>query len=277
MQDMITLFDSHTHLMDEQYHGNWVEILENAKKAGVLYITNIGYNEETSRLAVKIAEESVSQVPGMNVFATVGLHPENIEEIEDLEKGLQFIDDLAKNEKVVAIGEIGLDYHYDAASLNHDFGYRIVREKQKKIFIKQIEMANDLQLPVVIHSRDADMDMLEILKTHKIKRGFVMHCFSSSVEVMKECLKLGAFISLAGPVTFKNARSLLDVARLVPEDRLLIETDAPYLAPEPFRGKQNESSYVVHTAQKIADLRECSLEALSKITTENAKRFYGLC
>ena len=129
-------------------------------------------------------------------------------------------------------------------------------------------------LPVTIHSRDADGDMLAILKEYPIANGFVMHCFSSSLEVMKECLKLGAYISLAGPVTFQNAQNLLTVAKEVPEDRLLIETDAPYLAPEPFRGKRNEPAYVVHTAQKIADLRECSLETLAEITMQNAKRFY---
>lgn len=252
---MLIFFDSHTHLMDEQFDGIRDEIVENAKKNQVMYMTTIGYNEATSREAVKDAEKYEG------VYATVGLHPENIDEYENFD----FIYELVKNPKVVAVGEIGLDYHWGGD-----------KERQKELFIKQIEIANGLGKPVVIHSRDADMDMLEILKSHKIENGFVMHCFSSSVEILKEVLKLGAYVSIAGPVTFKNARSLVEVAKLVPEDKLLIETDAPYLTPEPFRGKRNEAAHVVHTAQKIADLREISLEKLAEMTTENAKRFYKI-
>ena len=288
---MLTFFAAHTHLMDEKYNGNWAEIVENAASAGVKYMTNIGYNLETSTKAVEIAKaaESVNGVEG--VFATVGLHPENIEDLSEKslsgvglsEDDFQFIYDLAKSPKVVAIGEIGLDYHYgygvpdlENPSANSEKIMASMKEKQKEVFIRQIDIANELKLPVVIHSRDADMDMLAVLKQHKIENGFVMHCFSSSVEVLKEVLKLGAYVSLAGPVTFKNARSLTEVAKLVPEDKLLIETDAPYLSPEPYRGKRNESAYVVHTAQKIADLRECSLEKLAQFTTDNAKRFYKI-
>ena len=249
-------FDSHTHLLDEQFDGIRDEIVDNAKKNNVLYMTDIGYNKETSRQAV----ENAKIYDG--VYATVGIHPENIDDLDD---DFKFIYELVKEPKVVAIGEIGLDYHYGGDA-----------EKQREIFVKQIQIANELGKPVVIHSRDADMDMLKILKENKIENGFVMHCFSSSTEVLKEVLKLGAYVSLAGPVTFKNARSLIDVAKLVPEDKLLIETDAPYLAPEPFRGKRNEAAYVVHTAQKIADLRKCSLEKISEITTRNAKNFYGI-
>lgn len=241
--------------MDEQFDGIRDEIVENAKKNQVMYMTTIGYNEATSREAVKDAGKYEG------VYATVGLHPENVEEYNNFD----YIYELAKNPKVVAIGEIGLDYHWGGD-----------KERQKELFIKQIEIANELGKPVVIHSRDADMDMLEILKNHKIENGFVMHCFSSSTEILKEVLKLGAYVSIAGPVTFKNARSLIEVAKLIPEDKLLIETDAPYLTPEPFRGKRNETAYVVHTAQKIADLREISIEKLAEITTENAKRFYRI-
>ena len=252
---MLIFFDSHTHLMDEQFDGIRDEIVENAKKNKVMYMTTIGYNESTSREAVKDANNYEG------VYATVGLHPENVDEYENFD----YIYELAKNSKVVAIGEIGLDYHWGGD-----------KERQKELFIKQIEIANELGKPVVIHSRDADMDMLEILKNHKIENGFVMHCFSGSTEILKEVLKLGAYVSIAGPVTFKNARSLVEVAKLVPDDKLLIETDAPYLTPEPFRGKRNESAYVVRTAQKIADLREISLEKLAEITTENAKKFYRI-
>lgn len=251
-------FDSHTHLTDEQYNGMQDEIVENAKKNNVMYMTDIGYNEETSRGAYENSKKYE------NVYATCGVHPENISEINS-DKDFEFIYELAKEPKVVAIGEIGLDYHYDGD-----------REKQKNIFIKQIKIANTLHKPVVIHSRYADMDMLEILKNNKIENGFVMHCFSSSVEVLKEMLKLDAYISIAGTVTFKNARSLIEVAKLIPEEKLLVETDAPYLAPEPHRGTRNESAYVVNTAQKIADLRECALDIIAKATTENAFRFYKI-
>ncbi len=267
-------FDSHTHLMDEQYNGERNIIVDNARKNDVLYLTNVGYNKETSIEAITDAYKYEG------VYATIGLHPENILELND---DFKFIYDLANDDKkrekedrkIVAIGEIGLDYHY-LSEYETDKEKEEIKEKQKDIFIRQIQIANELGYPVVIHSRDADMDMLEILKNNKIEKNFVMHCFSSSVEVLKEILKLGGYVSIAGPVTFKNARGLIDVAKLIPEDRILIETDAPYLAPEPHRGTRNESAYVVCTAQKIADLRECSLEKFAKITTDNAKRFYGL-
>lgn len=251
------LFDSHAHLMDEKFENEFLNIVQQAKQNDVKYITNIGYNELTSKQAIQQAERSE------NVFATIGIHPEhcNCDSIDTT-----FIEELVHNEKVVAIGEIGLDYHYEGTN----------RENQKKHFKEQIQLANHFQLPVVIHSRDADMDMLEILKQTSIEKGFVMHCFSSSVEIAKEILKLGGYISFSGTVTFKNARNLIEVAKLVPLDRILVETDAPYLAPEPKRGTRNEPAFVKYTAQKIADIKEMSLEKLATITLENTKRFYRL-
>lgn len=250
------LIDSHAHLMDEQYNGEVENIIQNAINNGVSTIINIGYRKETSEQAIELANKYDF------IYAVVGMHPDECNNPVDV----SFIKDFAENKKVVAIGEIGLDYHYD--------GYN--KEMQKKYFIEQINLANELNLPVVIHSRDADMDMLEILKTNKIKNNFVMHCFSSSVEILKEVLKLGAYVSIAGPVTFKNARSLTEVAKLVPEDKLLIETDCPYLCPEPNRGKRNEPAMVKYTAEKIAELRSISLEELAKTTSENARKFYGI-
>lgn len=251
------LFDSHTHLMDKKFENDVESVLKNAKENNVKYMTNIGYDEITSREAVEVAEKNE------DVFATVGIHPEHCNE-DAID--CKFIYQLIESPKVVAIGEIGLDYHYDGTN----------RENQKKHFIKQIEIANELELPVVIHSRDADMDMLEILKNHIIKKGFVMHCFSSSVEVAKEILKLGGYISFSGTVTFKNARNVIDVAQITPLDKILIETDAPYLAPEPNRGRRNEPAYVKFTAQKIADLKEMPLEKFAEIVLENTKRFYRI-
>lgn len=251
------LFDSHAHLMDEKFGNEVTEIIRLAEENNVKYITNIGYNEETSNQAVREAEQNE------NVFATIGIHPEhcNCEKIDTA-----FIEKLVQSKKMVAIGEIGLDYHYEGTN----------RENQKKHFIEQIQLANAFRLPVVIHSRDADMDMLEILKQVKIEKGFVMHCFSSSVEVAKEILKLGGYISFSGTVTFKNARNLAEVVKLVPLEKILVETDAPYLAPEPKRGTRNEPSFVKFTAQKIADIKEMSLEKIAEITVENTKRFYGI-
>lgn len=251
------LFDSHTHLMDEQFSGEVEEIIQRARENNVVYMTNIGYDEETSRQAVEVAEAHEG------IFATVGIHPDhcNGETIS-----LACIEELARSKKVVAIGEIGLDYHYEGTH----------RENQKKHMKEQIALANRLHLPVVIHSRDADMDMLQLLKGTKIEEGFVMHCFSSSVEVAREILKLGGYLSLSGTVTFKNARNLVEVAKMVPLDRILVETDAPYLAPEPNRGRRNEPAFVAWTAQKVADCKEMRLEALASILIENTKRFYRI-
>ena len=250
------LIDSNAHLMDEQYNGEVEKIIQNALDNDVNTIINIGYSKETSKQAIELANKYDF------IYAVVGMHPDEC----NREVDITFVKELAQNKKVVAIGEIGLDYHYEGHN----------KELQKKYFIEQINLANELGMPVVIHSRDADMDMLEILKTNKIKNNFVMHCFSSSVEILKEVLKLGAYVSIAGPVTFKNARSLIDVAKLVPEDKLMIETDCPYLCPEPNRGKRNEPAMVKYTAEKIAELREITLEELATITSENTKRFYGI-
>ncbi len=250
------LFDAHAHLNDEAFNEDREEVIEKCFENGVKYITEIGYSKETSYKAVELATKY------KNIYASVGMHPDECNQ----ECDLSFIKEFAKNEKVVAIGEIGLDYHYDTTN----------KEMQKKYFIEQIKLANELKLPVSIHSRDADMDMLDILKKHKIEKSFVMHCFSSSVEVAKEILKLGGYISFAGPVTFKNARGLIDVAKFVPDDKILVETDCPYLTPEPYRGTRNDSSFVVYTAQKVADLREMSFESFAQMTVANTKRFYQI-
>ena len=250
------LFDSHAHLNDEAFNEDREAVIQKCFDSDVKYIAEIGYNKKTSMEAVELANKYE------NIYAVIGIHPDDLKNENDL----SFIKELATNNKVVAIGEIGLDYHYGNDN----------KEYQKEYFIKQIEIANELKLPVAIHSRDADMDMLEILKAHKIDQGFIMHCFSSSVEIAKEILKLNSYISLSGTVTFKNANNLVEVAKLVPADRLLIETDCPYLAPEPHRGTRNDSSYVKHTAQKIAEIRGVSLEEIAEQTFENAKRIYKI-
>lgn len=251
------LIDSHAHLMDEMYENDLEAVIRRCEENNIECVVNIGYSEKTSYEAIKMSEKYDW------MYATIGLHPDECNQ-ENVD--MEFIYQFAKNQKVVAIGEIGLDYHYESTN----------RENQKRHFIKQIEIANELNLPVVIHSRDADMDMLKILKENKIKNNFVMHCFSSSAEIAKEIIKLGGYISFSGTVTFKNARNLVEIATNVPEDKFLIETDCPYLTPEPNRGKRNEPLYVWQTAEKIAKLRNITMERISEITIQNTKRFYML-
>ncbi len=250
------LIDSHAHLMDEMYDEDIEEVIKRCVENNICNVINIGYSKETSYKAVELAKQYEF------MYAVIGLHPDECNNEADL----SFIKELSQYKKVVAIGEIGLDYHYETTN----------KENQKKYFVEQINIANELNMPVVIHSRDADMDMLKILKENKIKNKFVMHCFSSSMEIAKEIIKLNGYISLAGTVTFKNAKNLVEVAKFVPEDKLLIETDSPYLTPEPNRGKRNEPKNIIDTAKKIAEIREISIEKLSELTIRNTKTLFNL-
>ena len=252
----VQYFDSHAHYDDERFNKDLDKVLKGAFEKGVTKILDVGYNEETSKHAISLANKYEY------IYASVGNHPE----YSNKEIDLSFVYELAKEDKVKAIGEIGLDYHWE-----HD------KEYQKKNFVKQIEIANALNLPILIHNRDADMDILHILK-HEIrpKAECIFHCFSSSLEVAKEVIKQGFNISLSGTVTFKNARNLHEVAKYVPLDKLLIETDCPYLSPEPFRGKRNDSSKVICVNNEIAKLRGCSNEEIAHATYENACRIYNI-
>lgn len=251
------IIDSHAHLMDEMYKEDIDEVLKRCIESDLEYVINIGYSKETSQEAIEFANKYDW------IYAVVGMHPD---ECNTENADISFIKDYAKNKKVVAIGEIGLDYHYPETN----------KETQKEFFIRQIQLANELSLPVVIHNRDADMDMLEILKENKINKNFVMHCFSSSLEVAKEIIKMDGYISLSGTVTFKNAKKLIEVAKIIPEDRLLIETDCPYLTPEPNRGKRNEPKNVWDTLRKISEIRNINVEELAYITNRNTKKFYNI-
>ena len=252
----IQYFDSHAHYDDERFKQDLNDVLINAYNEGVNKIMDVGYNKETSEHAINIANKYEF------IYASVGNHPE----YSNNDINLDFLYQLAKDTKVKAIGEIGLDYYWE-----HEKQY------QQKNFMKQIEIANSLNLPVIIHNREADMDILQILK-HEIrpKEECIFHCFSSSLEVAKEVLRNGFNISLSGTVTFKNARNLHEVAKYVPLDKLLIETDCPYLAPEPFRGKRNDSSKVMYVSQKIAQLRNIQNEEVARKTYENACRIYKI-
>lgn len=251
------LFDTHTHLDDKQFDHDREEVIERIKAAGVVYAVNVGSGIEESRNSIALAEKHDF------IYAAVGVHPGNADEMT--EDDFETIKALAAHEKAVAIGEIGLDYHYEGFD----------KENQKYWFSRQLSLAKELGLPYIIHDRDAHADTLEILREVGYGRG-VMHCYSGSVEMAKVLLDMGLYISIAGQVTFKNAAKLKEVAEFVPTDRLLIETDSPYLTPEPFRGKRNNSANVAYTCAKIAELKGMSAAELAKITLENGKKFYGI-
>ncbi|MDO5027913.1 MAG: TatD family hydrolase [Bacillota bacterium] len=256
------MIDAHGHLEDQAFDQDRHEILANLKADGVDYFFNCGSNLEASQMAVDFSEKYD------NVYAIVGIHPLDADEFS--QEALEKIQAMTKKEKVVAIGEIGLDNHYDDSPSPED---------QEKAFRAQLDLAVDLDLPVVIHTREADQKTFDILKAYKEKyQNFsaLLHCYSGSVELMREYMKLGFYISLGGVTTFKNAKKPKEVAVDVPLDRLLLETDCPYLTPEPFRGKRNQPKYVAYTAEKIADLRGMDLEDLVKATDANTLRFYRL-
>lgn len=251
------LFDTHTHLDDEKFDKDRDELIASLKEQSVSLLVNIGADMKSSQQSVDLAEKYDF------IYASVGVHPCDTKDLTDGD--LKMLEKLAQHEKVVAIGEIGLDYYWDEPE----------REIQKEWFIKQLLLAKKLNMPYIVHDRDAHADTLEIIKKSGYTNG-VMHCFSGSVEMAQEVIKMGMYISLSGTVTFKNAKKAQEVAQSVPLDKLLIETDSPYLTPEPFRGKRNNSAYVRYTAEKIADIRGLSFEKLAHITMENGKRFYNI-
>lgn len=253
-------FDSHAHLDDEKFDLDREEVIEEIRKSGVTKLISAGYSLEGSRRAIELANKYDF------IYATSGISPNDIPQTEtELWKTLKQIKDFAKqNRKVVAIGEIGLDYYWNEDN----------KELQKKAFIKQIELANELDLPIVIHTREAVMDTLEILKQNNVIKKGVFHCCPLNRELVKEALKLGFYISFAGPITFKNSKNANEIIEMVPNDRMLIETDSPYLSPEPFRGKRNDSSKVRYMAQKIADVKKIELEKVAEITYDNAERLF---
>lgn len=253
------LFDTHVHLNVWQFKEDREETIQRAFAAGVEYMVVVGFDHETIPLAIEIAEQNE------NIYAAVGWHP--VDAIDMTEKELNWIEELSKHPKVVALGEMGLDYHWDKSP----------KAVQKDVFRKQIRLAKKLDMPIIIHNREATEDIIKILQEEDAQTvGGIMHCYNDSVQYVQTCLDMNFYISLGGPVTFKNAPLPKEVAKEVPLDRLLIETDAPYLAPHPNRGKRNEPAYVKLVAEKIAELRETSLEELAKQTTENAFRVFSI-
>lgn len=252
------LIDTHAHLNNPKLAPDIEDVLDRARQAKVKQIINVGADVQSSNQAVAQA------LKFSQVYATVGIHPHDAHGAT--EDDFRELERLATHEKVVAWGEIGLDYYY-----NHS-----PRETQQHVFSKQMEIAHKLALPVIIHNRDAHADIVAELQRWQGKVRGVLHCFSGSLETAQICLKLGYYISIAGPVTFKNARKLQRVVGGVPLDRLLIETDCPYLTPEPHRGKRNEPAYVRHVAIKVAEILGVSVQEVATQTTRNAHNLFKI-
>lgn len=257
------LYDTHAHLDDKKLYPEISQVLERAVDAGVGLINTIGCDWKSSLMAVHIAEKY--STPKLPIYAAVGFHPSDSAGLDDTV--LEKLYELSQTEKCVAWGEIGLDYYWQEPD----------RDWQKQAFIRQIDCARQAGLPIIIHDRDAHNDVVDILKRHGGgANGGVLHCCSCSWEIAKECLKLGFYISFAGPLTFKNARVALEVAAKAPLDRLLVETDCPYLAPEPHRGKRNEPSKVAFTCAKLAEIRGLEAEEMARVCTENGKTLFRI-
>lgn len=253
------LFDTHVHVNAEQFNEDLEEVIERAQEAGVENMIVVGFDRPTITRAMELVELYEF------MFAAVGWHP--VDAIDMTEEDLLWIEELCAHPKVVAIGEMGLDYHWDKSP----------KDIQQEVFRKQIRLAKKVGLPIIIHNREATADIVSILKQEEASEvGGIMHCFSGSAETAMECIDLNFYISLGGPVTFKNAKKPKEVAAAVPLDRLLIETDCPYLAPHPYRGKRNEPSYVKLVAEQIAEIKQLTVEEVSQATTNNAKKLFGI-
>ncbi len=252
------LVDSHAHLCDEAFDTDRDEVIARATQAGLAAIVDVGFDLESSKRAAALAGQRGE------VYAAVGVHPHDASNVP--EDYLDQLAGLAKNPRVVALGEMGLDFHYNLSP----------RDRQREVFGEQLELARELGLPVIIHDREAHGEILEILRSRRRGqyRG-VLHCFSGSLEMARECLEMGFFLSLAGPVTFKNAHRLLQIAEELPLERLLVETDCPYLTPEPYRGKRNEPASVALVAAKIAEIKGLPVDEVARITADNAAALFG--
>lgn len=254
--NLYPIFDSHAHYDDHAFDSDLSKTVASIKENGVTGIINCGVNYESSKQCVELAKK-------YDIFyAAVGVHPEDLYENQSFDP--QKLQDLIANKKTVAIGEIGLDYHWDTHSA----------EVQKRWFYDQLKFAKEVNLPVIVHDREAHGDTLDILKSAKPKG--VLHCFSGSVEMAREILKLGMYIGIGGVVTFKNARKTVEVVKELPLDRLLLETDAPYLSPEPFRGKRNTSDLIYFTALKIAEIKGISEKDVLEASFENIKKLFSI-
>ncbi|MCA1012965.1 TatD family hydrolase [Halobacillus halophilus] len=253
------LFDTHVHLNADQFEEDLEATIQRANDAGVEYMTVVGFDHKTIPKAIEIAESHEK------IYAAVGWHPVDAVDLSD--KELEWIEELSSHPKVVAIGEMGLDYHWDKSP----------EDVQKEVFRKQIRLAKKVKMPIIIHNREATDDIVEILKEEDASEvGGIMHCYSGPVETARECIDMNFMISLGGPVTFKNAKLPKEVAKAIDLKHMLVETDCPFLAPHPNRGKRNEPAYVKLVAEQIAELKEITFEEVSEVTTSNALQFFGI-
>ena len=252
--------DAHSHYNDEQFDNDREETIKRTFESGITLVICAGYDIESSKKSIEIAQNNDF------IYATCGISPNDVpDSIEKIDGEINELEKLILNNKVVAIGEIGLDYHWNTEN----------KEIQREMFIKQIELANKYDLPIQIHTREATIDTIQILKDHPVKRKGMFHCCPLNQELVKEALKLDFYISFAGPVTFKNSKNAEEIVKMVPLNRIIIETDSPYLAPEPKRGTRNECVNVKHTAAKIAEFKEISVEEVAKETYQNVLELYG--
>ncbi len=250
------IFDTHAHYDDSRFDEDRNELLSCLNEKGVSHVVNCGCDLKSSLSTVKLSEKYDF------IYAAIGVHAHEAEEAT--ESDLAEIENLYEKNKVVAVGEIGLDYHYDFSP----------RERQLEVFKRQLILANKLNLPVIVHDREAHEDTMNLLKKYKPKG--VVHCFSGSAEMAKEIVKLGMYIGIGGAVTFKNAKKPVEVVEYLPLDRLLLETDAPYMTPVPFRGQRCDSAHIAYTAEKIAEIKGIDVQKLIDICNENAKRLFNV-
>jgi TatD DNase family protein len=253
------LIDSHAHLEMPEFKKDLEAVIQRAEESGVEYIFTVGTEKKDWRKALEIANSHPS------IYAILGVHPHNAKEID--EETYPVLEELCQNEKVRAFGEIGLDFFRSLSP----------RDIQLKKFREQIGLAKELRLPIVVHDREAHRETMEILKSEKAEEcGGIIHCFSGNYEMAEVCIEMGFYISIPGSITFKSAEGFREIVKKIPLESLLVETDAPFLTPEPFRGKRNEPSYVRYTAQKVAEIKNVSFEKVAEVTTENALRVYKL-
>jgi TatD DNase family protein len=251
------LIDSHAHLEMKEFDFDREEVIKRARQAGVDFIVTVGTNLALSRKAVELAEKHE------NIYATVGIHPHDVAKTD--KNTYEALKKLTQRQKVVAYGEIGLDFFRNISP----------QEEQIDLFGRQLELAHELNLPVIIHDREAHEQTLRMVKASGVRCG-VFHCFSGDYNMAKQCIDLGFYISIPGVVTFDKAKTIQDVAQRMPLSSLLLETDAPYLAPIPHRGKRNEPSFIIHTAKKVAEIKGVSWEEVADVTTKNAKSLFHI-
>lgn len=251
------IFDSHAHYDDERFDCDRDDVLKKVYESGVTKVLNAASCLETSKICLELSDKYDF------IYASIGVHPHNADSLT--EDGMEALKSLAKHKKVVALGEIGLDYYYDNSP----------RDIQKFWFDRQLKLSLELDLPVIIHDREAHGDIMDILKKNPGVRG-VMHCFSGSREMAEELVKMGFYISFSGSVTFKNARKIVEAAAFVPDNRILVETDCPYLAPVPHRGERNSSLFIHDTARQLSSIRNCSFDDFCGLTYDNACELFGI-